>query len=124
MGSGPARAQRDDNKGTEFVLGFMENYTGSSNNRVLFITGETATTGTVEIPGLELLEGFEVTPGAITPVNIPLQAMVTGSDAVTNLGVHVTAGEEIVGRSLDGPPAMDRLGQEVRRAPRGLNPNR
>ena len=40
-----------DNRGTEFFLGFMHNYTGTP-NLVLFITGPAATTGSVAVPGL------------------------------------------------------------------------
>jgi len=95
IGSAPALAQRDDNKGTEFMLGFMSNNSGGPSLNI-FITGDTATSGIVEIPGLEFSESFTVTQGAITPVSIPVAAMVAGNDAVTNLGVRVSAEAEIV----------------------------
>jgi hypothetical protein len=91
----PARAQRDDNKGTEFILGFMQNHTGSLATE-LFVTGDTETTGTVSIPGLEFSEPFSVTPGTITTISLPTSVEVRGSDFTTNLGILVTAEDEIV----------------------------
>ena len=79
-----------DNRGTEFFLGFMQNYTGTP-NLVLFITGPTATTGTVAVPGLSFTVPFTVTPGAITSVPIPAGAEAIGSNAIDNKGVHVTS---------------------------------
>ena len=81
------------NQGTDFYLGFMQNL--GSPNLVLFITGNTATTGTVTIPGLAFTTPFTVTPGAITAVNLPASAATSGSDAIQNRGVHVVSGAPV-----------------------------
>lgn len=106
--SQPTLAQDPDNKGTEFILGFMQN----ENNIVispfaptLFITGDVATmSGKVEIPGLGFMDTFDVTPGTITTVSLPSSATSTtrspvlafDSDNIAPLGVLVTADVEIV----------------------------
>ncbi len=72
LGAPVASAQIDDNKGTEFIIGFMANLAGSGENVVLFITGDVATTGTVEIPGLAFSTPFSVTPGHVCVDQGPL----------------------------------------------------
>jgi hypothetical protein len=89
-------AQAQDNKGTDFVLGFMENLPGPNENVILFITGDTATNGTVDIPGLAFSVPFAVVPGTITSVSLPLSVRASGSDVVQNRGIHITAAEEVV----------------------------
>jgi hypothetical protein len=84
-----------DNRGTEFMLGFMEN-NFQSGVLVLFITGDVATNGNVEIPGLAFSEAFAVAPGTVTSVTIPLGARVLGSDTVSTLGIRVTADDPVV----------------------------
>ncbi len=60
-------AAAPDNQGNEFILGFMQNLSGSNENTVLFLTGSTATTATVEAPGIGFgPTGFAITPGSIT----------------------------------------------------------
>jgi hypothetical protein len=50
LGAASAAAQdTKDNSGRDFWLAFGKNYTGTT-TKTLFVTGETATTGTVEIP--------------------------------------------------------------------------
>ncbi len=78
------------NQGTDFYLGFSQNYSGSA-NLVLFITGNTATTGSVQVPGIASYTNFSVTPGAITSVTVPSNAESTGSDVTSNNGIHVTS---------------------------------
>ena len=77
------------NQGTDFYLGFMQNL-GSSNLR-LFLTGNTATTGTVEIPGLGFTQAYAVSPGVITTVVIPSTDASQTNNVVDNLGIHVTS---------------------------------
>lgn len=77
------------NQGTDFYLGFMQNL-GTSNLR-LFLTGNTATTGTVEVPGIAFTQAYSVTPGAITTVVVPATAASQTSNVIDNKGVHVTA---------------------------------
>lgn len=92
LGLKPVQAA-DDHKGTEFVLGFMEGNTTTV--KILFITGDTATTGVVEVPGLAFSEAFSVTPGSTTSVRLPNDLEVIGSDFVGNNGVLVSAIDEV-----------------------------
>jgi hypothetical protein len=94
-----------DSKGTDFWLAFIQNYSGYTPTLTLFISGETATTGTVDIPGLSFSAPFTVTPGSITAVDIPAAAQITGSDSVQNKGIHVTAAAEVTVYGLNRFPA-------------------
>jgi len=78
------------------MLGFMENLAGTGESVALFITGDVATSGIVEIPGLGFSSPFAVTPGTVTSVALPLAARASGSDVVATLGVRVAAGADIV----------------------------
>jgi len=88
-------AVQQDNRGTEFILGFAQN-AGQPDYLALFITGDIATTGMVEIPNLEFSQAFTVVPGTITPVSLPTQAAAVGSNVTGMSGIHVTANAEIV----------------------------
>ena len=83
-----------DSKGTDFWLMFNQNYYGGS-ALTLFITGDTATSGTVKIPGLGFSQAFTVAPGAVTSVVIPPGAEVDTNDVIENKGIHVTAQAEV-----------------------------
>ncbi|RFC31462.1 MAG: hypothetical protein DID91_2727704186 [Candidatus Nitrotoga sp. MKT] len=82
-----------DSKGTDFWLMFNGNL--GTPALTLFITGDTATSGTVSIPGLAFTSPFTVTPGTVTSVTIPSSAQVTTSDSIGNLGIHVAAAAEV-----------------------------
>ena len=82
-----------DSAGTDFWLGFPVNI--SSPELTLFITGGTATTGTVAIPGLAFSEAFSVTPGTVTSVTVPVDAQMSNSPTPEDKGIHVTAGGEV-----------------------------
>ncbi|PYP34971.1 MAG: Ig-like domain-containing protein, partial [Gemmatimonadetes bacterium] len=85
-----------DSLGVEFWVGFPGNAFGHGTPALsLFITGPTATTGTVSGPGVGSTINFTVTPGTVTTVAIPLNAHLTTFDGVQAKGVHVTAGAEI-----------------------------
>jgi VCBS repeat-containing protein len=79
------------------MLAFPGNFLGSA-ELTLLITGDTAATGTVEIPGLgpPFLASFTVTPGALTAVSIPAAAALSDSDATGRKGIRVSATAEIV----------------------------
>jgi len=83
-----------DSKGTEFWLMFNSNYSNDP-TLSLFITGDTATTGTVAIPGLTFSQNFSVTPGTVTTVLLPQNAIVTTADGTEDSGIHVTANSEV-----------------------------
>lgn len=69
-----------DSRGTEFWIGFPDNLFEGNNvpQKALYITGDVATTGVVEIPGLldpstnlPFRTEFAVNPGVITSVDLP-----------------------------------------------------
>ncbi len=69
-----------DNRGTEFWIGFPDNLFEGNNRpqKVLYISGEVATTGIVNIPGLidpstslPFHREFVVNPGQVTVVELP-----------------------------------------------------
>jgi len=91
--TGQATAQLPDSKGTDFWLMFNGNYRTPAAS--LFITGDTATTGIVEIPGLSFSVSFIVTPGTVTTVRLPGAVSIRSVDVVGNKGVHVTATDEV-----------------------------
>jgi IgGFc binding protein/PKD domain-containing protein len=82
-----------DSLGTEFWLAFNSNL--GTPQLSLFITGPTATSGFVDIPGLSFTRSFNVLPGAVTTVAIPSTAALTTVDGVENRAIQVTAGAEI-----------------------------
>ena len=77
-------------QGTDFWVTFEGNYNGAG-SLYLFAAGDTATNGTVSIPGITFTTTFTVTPGIVTKVDIPGNAQDFTSDAVGNFGIHVTS---------------------------------
>ncbi len=84
-----------ETEGRDFWLAFEEAY-DTSGTLVLLISGDTPTSGTVEIPGLVFSQPFVVTPGQVTEVGVPIAAMMIGSDTIQDLGIHVVADHGIV----------------------------
>ena len=82
-----------DSKGTDFWLMFEGNV--NTPTLTLFIAGDTATIGTVSIPGLSFTSSFSVTPGTVTSVILPSTAQVTTSNTIGNLGIHVSSAAEV-----------------------------
>jgi hypothetical protein len=103
----PAAAQAGtpglSNAGTEFWLGFPSNLDGGT-QLTLYITGSTATTGTVTVPGESFSEGFSITPGTVTAVKLSTGAQTTTSDGIEAKGIHVTAGAPVVVYGLNDYP--------------------
>ncbi len=95
----PAAAQAESpglsNAGTEFWLGFPTNYARGA-ELTLYITGSTATTGTVSVPGESFSEGFSVTPGSVTAVRLPQGAEMATSDGIEAKAIQVTAGAPVI----------------------------
>lgn len=91
------------NQGTNFYIGMSQNYGGEA-NLVLFITGATATTGTVQVPGIGFSTTFSTTPGTITAVDLPANAEQQTSDTVENLGIHVTSAAPVTVYGLNQIP--------------------
>jgi len=89
--AGPA-AGAPSSIGNEFWLMFPQNYDGGGGTfPSLIITGQTAATGTVTIPGMSFTSNFSVTPGSVTTVNLPQGAYVSTDDGVQQVAIHVTA---------------------------------
>ncbi|MGO8904674.1 MAG: hypothetical protein ACLQMH_03505, partial [Solirubrobacteraceae bacterium] len=88
-----AQAETPSNAGKEFWLGFPSNLGGA---QTLYITGNTATTGTVSIPGLSFSEGFSVTPGTVSAVKLPSGSQMATTDGTEEKGIQVTAGQPVV----------------------------
>ena len=86
-------ASNPDSLGTDFWLAFPGNL--FTPTLTLFITGPTATTGTVAAPGVAFSTPFTVTPGTVTSVIVPASLDIQTSGTVGNLGIHVTAGAEV-----------------------------
>lgn len=82
-----------DSKGTDFWVMFKQNLTATE--ITLFITGDIATTGTVEAPGVGFSTPFSVTPGTVTTVPLPLSVIHNIVDSVQNVGVNIVAEDEV-----------------------------
>ena len=98
LGGAPATAatERPDSLGKDFWVTFPQNYDRGS-TLSLFISSPYATSGKVEIPGLSSSQDFSVTPGNVATVPIPNPAQLgLGADGLPqNLGIHVTAADEV-----------------------------
>lgn len=82
--------------GTDFWLGFISNYGGSSESLDLFLSGTDATTGTVSCPLQGWSVNFTVTPGQTTTVTVP--EGVGGNyedDIVSGRGIHIVSNDTI-----------------------------
>ena len=99
LGSLPAAALSVDSRGTDFWIGFNANLHegGQPVTMTLFITGDVATTGTVEIPGLAtpFSAPFVVNPGQVTSVVLPDDAEVRTVSVIEKKGIHITAQDEV-----------------------------
>jgi IgGFc binding protein/Bacterial Ig-like domain (group 1) len=95
-------------QGTDFWVTFESNCTingcGSPSgpgNLYLFISGATATTGTVSDPGISFTQSFSVTPGAVTTIQVPSTAEDDATDTVVPAGIHITAGAPVSAYGLN-----------------------
>ncbi|MCR9245429.1 MAG: carboxypeptidase regulatory-like domain-containing protein [bacterium] len=80
--------------GTDFLLAFPANYDTTPALRI-FIAGEIATFGQVQIPGLGFLDSFQITPGVPTTIEIPSAAELTPTDGIEPRGIFITTGEPV-----------------------------
>lgn len=81
-------------RGQDFWLAFPSNL-DTSVTLTVFITGETATTGTVRVPGQGFTANFAVTPGQVTSVVVPVTTMLATYQTAENKGVQVTAAADV-----------------------------
>lgn len=79
---------------TDFYILYSDNLNDGS-GADLFITSLNNTYGTVSIPGIGFSQGFSVLANTITTVDIPLAAEVQGSNVIANLGIRITANDDI-----------------------------
>jgi gliding motility-associated-like protein len=85
------------NAGKDFWLAFTETFDKTTSVYQINISGNIATTGTVEIPGTSFLANYSVSPGVVTKVTVPaVDATIVGSEFITARGIHVTANDEVV----------------------------
>ncbi len=103
---GAATAQ--NNTGQDFWLAFPRNQTAPE-RLTLVITGQTNTTGIVEVPSATppLSMNFTVTQGVQTTVQLPvdLQLSTTNNDVVENKGIRVVAGALVTVHGMNEMPA-------------------
>lgn len=91
-------------QGTDFWVTFESNIVPG--NLYLFISGDTATTGTVSDSAISFSQSFSVTPGVATTITVPTSAEVDSSDTtVTGGAVHITAGAPVSAYGLNTYPA-------------------
>jgi hypothetical protein len=83
-----------DSSGNEYLLAFPRN-NESRGVLSLYLTGDVAASGFVEIPGIAFEHDFSVTPGNVTAIDIPLDAQAVGSDFVDRRAVRVCADHEV-----------------------------
>jgi hypothetical protein len=97
-------AAAQESRGRDFWVTFPASAIRQPALSVL-VTGETATSGTIEIPG-QPIQNFVVTPGTVTSIPMPLpltaylyrtvgESSVASNDVVENKGVHITAGAPV-----------------------------
>lgn len=90
--------------GTEFWTAFGANCPCSTETDYVFLSGATATTATVAMPGLSFSQDVSVVPGMITSVAVPQGDNVTTPDGIQQLAVHVTAGAPVSVYGLEDQP--------------------
>jgi hypothetical protein len=90
---------RGRNKGSDFWVTFPESYTTDPSNPKeisLCLAGAPGTIGLVEMPRLGVSQTFTIGPLGTTTVQLnPVLAELSGSDAIEDKGVHITAGGAI-----------------------------
>ncbi len=99
--SGLAKSQGFTTKGTDFWLGFIENYLGddtthSDRMKVYVTTDNQAATGTISLPLGGWSVNYSIAANSTYEVTIPTNlAMCTASDAIENKGIHVTSDVQV-----------------------------
>ncbi len=88
----PVKAQDFTNSGTEFWLAFPEFYDLTNAEYIIYISSNTATTGTVSIPGTGFSKNFSTVIGQVTKISLPsVDATITQQEQVLARGIHVTS---------------------------------
>jgi hypothetical protein len=85
-------AQTAGNLSTDFWLTFPQgDLENPPRNETLLISSTTATSGTVQIPGLAYSTPFTVSAGGMATLGLPFACMPKGSEITEFLGIHVTS---------------------------------
>ena len=82
-------------RGTEFYIGFPQNYNNENTTLLMHMTGTHDTSGIINIPALNFNDSFTITANEITTVEIPHQILSSSNDTIENYSIHVTAIEAI-----------------------------
>lgn len=98
-----AFSQDYSNKGKDFWIAYgnhvrmFENITAGNQaeKMQLYMTSDVNTTGTLQIPGINLTASFTITANQITTLDIPRSAALL-DEGTYNLGIHITAQNPIV----------------------------
>ncbi|XP_078579821.1 IgGFc-binding protein-like [Branchiostoma floridae x Branchiostoma japonicum] len=87
-----------DNKGTEFILTFPENFQRDLNEPKLFITTQSlaGASVTITLPANGFQTGVQATYGAVTQVNLDRAASELRGSQKSDKAVHITSDVEIV----------------------------
>jgi hypothetical protein len=80
--------------GTDFWLTFPNVNGDATANLSLYISSLVGASGMVSITGLEFTQAFSVTPGAVTNISIPGNALLGESGIMTN-SIHVTSTQPV-----------------------------
>lgn len=82
------------NLGKDFWLTFMPNATVIP-ELYLDLSSSVNTTGTVSVSGISFTEDFTITANTVTRITIPATAMMTISETVTQMGIHIVSVDDI-----------------------------
>ncbi len=88
----------ETSSGTDFWTEFFDAYDQDGGLQLsLDISSPVAASGTVSIPGVDggWSQTFTVTPGQVTTIDIPIDAMITDYDTVENHGIHITSTQPV-----------------------------
>jgi len=92
-----------DSKGTDFWIMFNTNI-DNTGSREIFITSDLNTSGVVDVPGLGFSQPFVVAANTVVSVVVPMATSSHTSDVIDNLGIHVTALQEVTVYGLNYRP--------------------
>ncbi|XP_035699745.1 IgGFc-binding protein-like isoform X2 [Branchiostoma floridae] len=84
-----------DNRGTEFMLGFLQNYQPPQLELFITSASPTPTAVTVSAPGVGFNQQVTVSSAAVQIVNLPLSVMMNGDERAQK-GILVTADTEVI----------------------------
>ncbi|MBI2422816.1 MAG: Ig-like domain-containing protein [Candidatus Hydrogenedentes bacterium] len=84
-----------DSSGREFVVVFETNFDNLGLIPTLFISGESATFGDIQIPGISFVQQFQVTPGVVTEVQLPGAAVLNVNNGIEERGILISSFDDI-----------------------------